>query len=127
MNNFYTLQPTSELQGQSYGLWNPDDSTNSKMKYDSNITSNWKYRQYMQKNANEIMKYNTMQMMNSSGNNPYTVLNTSPVGNTPYLYNSTHDNSGPAYGFRNTDLKQSYMTKEQMKSRMIAPSIPTIF
>ncbi len=81
----------------------------------------------MQKNANEIMKYNTMQSINTSGNNPYTLLNTSPSGNTPYLYNSIHDTSTPLYGFRNSDLKQDYMTKVQIKSRMVAPSIPTNF
>jgi len=73
------------------------------------------------------MKYNTMQAINTSGNNPYTLLNTESVDNTPYLYNSIHDNGSPAYGFRNSDLKQDYINKIQMKSRMIAPSIPTNF
>jgi hypothetical protein len=127
MNNYYTIEPTQELQGTSYSLWQPEGSTNRKIQVDSGISSNWKYRQYMQKNANEIMKYNTMQSINTSGNNPYTILNTNPTGNTPYLYNSVHDTSSPAYGFRNSDLKQDYMTKEQMKSRMVAPSIPTNF
>jgi hypothetical protein len=73
------------------------------------------------------MKYNTMQSINASGNNPYTLLNTKPIQNTPYLYNSIYDTSVPAYGFKNSDLKQNYMTKEQIKSRMISPSIPTNF
>ena len=126
-NNYYTIEPTQELQGTSYSLWQPESSTNRKIQVDTGINSNWKYRQYMQKNANEIMKYNTMQSINTSGNNPYTLLNTSPSGNTPYLYNSIHDTSTPLYGFRNSDLKQDYMTKVQMKSRMVAPSIPTNF
>ena len=126
-NNYYTIETTPELQGAAYSLWQPEGSTNRKIQVDSGISSNWKYRQYMQKNANEIMKYNTMQTINTSGNNPYTLLNTKPVENTPYLYNSVHDTSSPAYGFRNSDLKQDYMTKVQMKSRMVAPSIPTNF
>ena len=81
----------------------------------------------MQKNSNQIMKYNTMQSINESGNNPYTVLNTSPTNSSPFLYNSTQDTSSPAYGFRNSDLKQDYVTKEQRQARMIAPSIPTNF
>jgi len=128
-NNYYTIEPTPELQ--AYSLWQPEGSTNRKIQVDSSISSNWKYRQYMQKNANEIMKYNTMQSINTSGNNPYTVLNTKPVENTPYLYSSVHDTSNPAYEFhqftRNSDLKNDYMTKTQMKSRMVAPSIPTNF
>ena len=81
----------------------------------------------MQKNANEIMKYNTMQSINDSGNNPYTILNTKPVGNIPYLYNSIHDTNVPSYGYINSDWKQDYISKEQMRARMVAPSIPTKF
>ena len=71
------------------------------------------------------MKFNTMQTINDSGNNPYSVLNTNITNRSPYLYSSTHDTNNPAYGIRNSDLKQDYMTKEQMKTKMIAPSIPT--
>lgn len=126
-NNYYTIETTPEIQGEAYSLWQPDNNTNRKIQVDTGITSNWNYRQYMQQNAKEIMKYNTMQSINSSGNNPYTILNTNPVGNTPYLYRSVHDTSSPAFGFRNSDLKQDYMIKEQMKSKMISPSIPTNF
>ena len=126
-NNYYTMEPTQQFQGTDYSLWQPDSSTNRKIQVDTGINSNWKYRQYMQKNANEIMKFNTMQSINTSGNNPYTVLNTKTVGNTPYLYNSIHDISRPEYGFRNSDLKQDYISKQQIKSRMVAPSIPTNF
>jgi hypothetical protein len=126
-NNYYTIQPTQEIQGKSYGLWQPDALTNQKILTDSGVSSNWKYRQYIQKNANDIMKYNTMQAINTSGNNPYTILNINPVNNTPYLYNSIHDTSKPSYGFRESDLKQEFLTKQQIKARMISPSIPTIF
>ena len=126
-NNYYTIEPTQELQGTAYSLWQPDGSTNKQIQVDAGISSNWKYRQYIQKNANEIMKFNTMQSINASGNNPYTVLNTKTVGNTPYLYSSVHDTSKPEYGFINSDLKQDYMTKQQMRSRMVAPTIPTNF
>ena len=33
--------------------------------------------------------------------------------------------NNPEYGFRNSDLKQDYMKKQQMKSKMVSPSIPT--
>ena len=119
---YYTIQPLTP----GYNSWQQDSKINQQIITDSNITSSWKYRQYMQKNANDIMKYNTMQTINASGNNPYTLLNTQPTQNTPYLYNSVHpaQNSIP---YRNSDLKQNYITKEQMKSRMISPSIPTNF
>jgi hypothetical protein len=119
-NTYYTIDPISNSPWQT-------DLTNQKMNADNKITSNWKYRQYMQKNANQIMKFNTMQTINDSGNNPYSVLNTNTTNSSPYLYRSTHDTVNPEYGFRNSDLKQAYTTKIQMKSKMISPSIPTNF
>ena len=123
----YTLkEPIQNIQGMSYNSWQPNGLTNKKIQVDTGIQTNWQYRQFMQTNANNIMKYNTMQTINASGNNPYTLLNTSPTQNTPYLYNSLHQAQG-SIPYRNSDLKQNYMTKEQMKSRMISPSISTNF
>ena len=119
--NYFTVKPTQEVE------YNCNNSlTNTKIRVDAEILTNWQYRQYMQKNDNDIMKFNAMQTIYDSGNNPYTLLNTKPTQNTPYLYNSVHpaQNSIP---YRNSDLKQNYITKEQMKSRMISPSIPTNF
>ena len=126
-NNYYTIETTPELQGQSYSLWQPEGATNRKIQVDTGISSNWKYRQYMQQNAKDIMKYNTMQSIYTSGNNPYTLQNTEQTNTSPFLYNSVHDSNNPSYGYRNSDLKQDYMTKEQMRSRMVAPSISTEF
>ena len=124
-NNYYTIEPTQEIQGLSYGLWQPGFEINKQIKDDTGITSNWKYRQYMQKNANDIMKYNTMQSINASGNNPYTLLNTNTVNNIPHLYSSLHDTNNPKCGYRDTDLKRDYMKKQQIKARMISLTIPT--
>jgi hypothetical protein len=127
MSNYYTISPHQNANGIDYGVWQPDAVVNQKIHTDSNISSNWKYRQYMQKNASHIMKYNTMESIYSSGNNPYTINNTEPTNKTPYLYTSLQNTSSPAYGLRNSDLKQDYMTKENMRFRMVAPTIPTNF
>lgn len=127
MNNYYTIEPTQQIHGSSYGLWQPQGLINNKIRVDSGINSNWNYRQYMQKNAKDIMKFNTMQSINDSGNNPYTILNTRPTENTPHLYSSLHDTSNPPYGFRDSDLMQDFLTKQQIKARMISPSIHTNF
>jgi hypothetical protein len=126
-NNYYTIYPQQNFQGSNYNSWQPEALTNKKILVEGGISSNWKYREYMQKNANQIMKYNTMESIYTSGNNPYTVLNTAPTNKSPYLYSSNYDTSNPAYGFRNSDLKQEYMTKQQMKAKMVSPSIPTNF
>ena len=69
----------------------------------SEFTSNWKYRQFLQANATHVMKNNTMQAIQSSGNNPYA-------------QNVTH-NEHPS------DLKQSYLQSRRRKATMVAPSI----
>ena len=124
---YYTIEPQQNFQGLNYNSWQPEALTNNKILADTGIQTNWKYRQYMQKNANQIMKYNTMESIYTSGNNPYTVVNNEPTNKSPFLYTSIHQTNNPAYGFRNSDLKQSYTSKQQVKAKMIAPSIQTFF
>ena len=126
-NNYYTIEPQQNFQGANYNLWQPEALTNNKIQVNSGINSNWKYRQYMQKNANQIMKYNTMESINNSGNNPYTILNTKQTNTSPHLYKSIYDNNDLTYLTKNSDLKQDYLKKEQMKSRMVSPYISTNF
>ena len=126
-NTYYTMEPQQKFQGANYSSWQPEALINNKILVDTGINCNWKYRQYIQKNANQIMKYNTMESIYASGNNPYTILNNTPTNKSPYLYSSIYDTNNPTYGFRNSDLKQDYMSKQQIQARMIAPSIPTNF
>jgi hypothetical protein len=51
-------------------------------------------------------------------------MGTDVANKTPFLYDSIHDNNNPSVGFRNSDLKQSFMTRQQRQARMIAPTIP---
>ena len=91
-----------------------------------NMSSNWKYRQYMQSNATQIMKYNEHDSMNASGNNPYMALDSiNPNANVPHLFTSLHDTRMPNYGVNNSDLKQNFMKKQQFNSVLLSPAIPT--
>ena len=120
-NTYYTMTPTNILSSS----WQPDAIINNKIQSTSSITSNWKYRQYIQNNANHIMKYNTMEYIYASGNNPYSVTNKIPSSNSPFYFSSLYDSSAPNYGLSNSDLKQEFIQKQQMNGRMVAPSIPT--
>ena len=119
-DTYYTLDPNQFLTVKS--SWQPEAQTNNKIQTESNLTSNWKYRQYMQQNANQIMKYNTMQTFYESGNNPYSVLNTGQTNKTPILFKSTYDTNNLG---QISDLKRDYLKKEQMKSKMVSPYIST--
>ena len=124
-NNTYYTMPPMMSDGRNYSSWQPESVLNDKIKQDAGINSNWKYRQYLQQNANNIMKFNMMETISNSGNNPYAVDNKTPSSNMPHLFTSTHDTSSPAYGFNNSDLKRDFMTKQQMSARMVSPSIQT--
>ena len=65
---YYTVTPVNPQEAS----WQPDAVINNKIHIESGITSNWKYRQYMQNNAKHIMKYDSMEYIYASGNNPYT-------------------------------------------------------
>jgi|LakMenE01Jun11ns_1017448.scaffolds.fasta_scaffold9950921_3 hypothetical protein len=120
-NTYYTVIPVNPLESS----WQPDAVINNKIHVDSGITSNWKYRQYIQNNANQIMKYNTMEYIYSSGNNPYTITDNIINDKVPHRFSSLYDTNVPNYESNNSDLKQDFVKKQQMSARMIAPSIAT--
>ena len=128
MNNFtntntkyYTVTPVNLFESS----WQPDAVVNNKIHVDADLISNWKYRQYIQNNANQIMKYNTMEYIYSSGNNPYAISNKISSENVPYKFSSLYDTNKPNVGFSNSDLKQDFLQKQQLSARMIAPSFQT--
>lgn len=125
--NYYTLDSTDMRGIKNYSSYQPESQVNQIIQQENKLNSSWKYRQYLQKNANDIMKYNTMQYMYTSGNNPHAVTNKTPSNNIPFMYKNIHDTSSPAFGLNNSDLKRDYMTKESINVRMIAPTIPTNF
>ena len=126
-NNIYYDMPPMMSDGRNYATWQPEAVVNNKIREQEGIKSNWHYRRFLQNNAKDIMKYNTNEAINASGNNPYTMVNNHPSSNVPLLYKSNYDNSKPTYGLHNSDLKNDYRTREQLNGRMVAPTIPTNF
>lgn len=117
-NQYYTMNMSSPINP----AWQPQASVNNKIIQDSNIMSNWKYRQYIQQNANQIMKYNSMESINASGNNPYYGTDASQsTSNIPHLYNSLQSKSIT----HDSDLKRDFLNKQRLNARMVAPSIST--
>lgn len=115
---YYTVTPINPVESS----WQPDAIINNKIHVESGITSNWKYRQYIQNNANHIMKYNTMEYIYASGNNPYITDNSAiQTQGMPYKFSSLHE---PNFEFNNSDLKQDFLKKQQFNARLISPAFP---
>ena len=126
-NNINYNMPPMMSDGRNYSSWQPEAVINSKIQKQEGITSNWQYRNFLQNNATNIMKFNYLDAVNASGNNPNTYINTQPSKNSPFVFTSTHDQNKPNFGYNNSDLKQFYLSREQLNARMISPSIPTNF
>ena len=121
-NNIHFNYPPIMSDGRNYSQWQATAQINNEIKKEANITSNYEYRNYLTKNADSIIKYNQLQSCNECGSCYYT--NSQPIKNTnPYLFKSCGDQSTP-YGYENSDLKNIYLSRHELQTRKIAPSIP---
>lgn len=122
-NNIHFNFPPIMADGRNYATWQPDAVVNKRIQEKENIHNNWTYRQYLQKNGLSIMKYNSNEACYDLGLNPHVYTGKTPSNNVPYTFKSTFDNSKPGYGYCNSDLKNPYLTSEQLNARIISPSI----
>ena len=56
-NNIHYNMPPMMNDGRNYSTWEPESIVNSKIQKKEVIKSNWEYRQYLQNNANNIIKF----------------------------------------------------------------------
>jgi hypothetical protein len=122
-NNIHFNFPPIMADGRNYASWQPEAVVNEKIQKKENIHSNWSYRQFLQNNGLEIMKYNSLESCYDLGLDPHTQTNNTPSTNVPYKFKSAFDASTPGYGYCNSDLKNPYLSREQLNSRLVSPSI----
>lgn len=122
-NNIHFNFPPIMNDGRNYASWQPDAVINQRIQQKEGITNNWNYRQYLQQNGTQIMNYNNTEACYELGLDPHVQTGKTPSDNVPYTFRSTFDTSKPGFGYCNSDLKNPYLTSEQLNSRMVAPSI----
>jgi len=122
-NNIHFNFPPIMADGRNYATWQPESVINTRIQKEENIKTNWSYRQYMQQNGLQIMKYNAAESCYDLGLNPHANTNRTPSDNVPYTFKSTFDDSRPGYGYSNSDLKNPYLSREQLNARLISPSV----
>jgi hypothetical protein len=128
-NNKFDAMPAFMQDGRLMSnSWQPGAENNVAMLKNNNITNSWQYRQYMIKNANIIRDYNHSECCNEMGcstNKNYAELQGNKIRDihaTPHIYNSPYDNTTPK-GYTNSDLKETYLTREELNSRKVILSI----
>jgi hypothetical protein len=122
-NNIHFNYPPIMADGRNYSSWQPEAAVNKNIQHKEGIKSNWQYRQYMQNNGLQIMKYNSQEACNNLGLPCHQQTDNTPSSNVPHKYKSTFDTNNPGYGYCNSDLKNPYLSREQLNARMISPSI----
>jgi hypothetical protein len=99
----------------------PEAVLNNSLVKELGIQSNWEYRQYLTQNAKYIMRYNYQESSNDVGYfkryadtpNQYSV---------PFVYPSFISQETPN-GYQKSDLKQMYLSREQLNARKVSPVI----
>ena len=129
-NNKYPQFPPLMSDGRSVtASWQPESSINADLIESNGITSNWQYRRFLTHNAKQIMEYNFRESSNDVGyykrpvDLPSMQSNTvSDLYKSPYAFTSVLDRTKP-FGHSNSDLKELYLSREQLNARKIAPVI----
>jgi len=120
-NNIHFNFPPIMADGRNFASWQPEAVVNDRIRQQENITTSWQYRQYLTNNASEIMKMNSYGACEELGLPSSFQSKATPSSNVPYTFKSTFDTNVPGFGYNNSNLKQPYLTREQLQSRMIAP------
>ena len=124
-NNQYKDFPGKMADGRALiASWQPEAVINNEIIRETGIKTNWEYRQFMTSNAKEIMTYNFTEACNDVGyykrfvEPPKSQIDSS----SPHIYQSINDNT-PVMGVQTSDLKQMYLSREQLQSRKVSPVI----
>lgn len=122
VNNQYGNFPPLMSDGRtSIASWQPEAVRNNELLKSNDIKSNNAYRNFLTKNGNQIMKLDFMSSLNDVGF--YKRYADQPKHDvSPYLYKSYLDDSQPD-GYSNSDLKDLYVSREQLQARKVSPII----
>jgi len=125
-NNIHKDEPPLMMDGRNYSSWQPESVINNRIQTKEGIRTNWEYRQFLQNNGNDIMKYNHEEYcyyLGIDANIAVSDDNAQTKGNEPYTFKSVHDTKIPSYGYCKSDLKNPYLTREQLNARILSPAI----
>ena len=122
-NNIHFNFPPIMTDGRNYSSWQPEAIINERIQKKENIHTNWDYRQFMTQNGIEIMKIDNQEACYNLGLNPHYNSNKTPSDNVPFMYSSSMDTRNPGFGYPTSNLKNVYLTREQLQAKQFSPSI----
>lgn len=117
-NNIHFNYPPIMSDGRNYASWQPEAVINERIQKQEGIQSNWGYRQFLQHNSNKIREYNNLEVCYDLGLNPHVNTGKTPSSNVPFKFKSVYDTNRPGFGYCNSDLKNPYLTSEQLNAKL---------
>jgi hypothetical protein len=120
-NNIHFDLPPLMSDGRNYTNYKTPSTVNENIIRNNNIRTNNDYIRFLTNNAEKLIGLNHVRACGSVGNTDFnTTMNRKYFGNNKYLYKSCEDKSQP-FGYESSDLKNIYLTRQQLQSRMVSP------
>ena len=125
-NNQYSDFPPLMSDGRSLvASWQSQSLLNDNLIKENNIQTNWQYRRYIQNNAESIMRNSFVEAANDMGY--YERMNRDMQSNYTSIGDQSRFTSYSSMGQsaipNNSDLKLSYLTREELEKRYQLPLI----
>ena len=121
-NNIHLDHPPLMSDGRNFITIQPDNQLNQDILVENRIMSNNEYRKYLSNNADKIIANNQLESCSMSKCFRDFKQPENNGVNQPYFFASAFDNTTP-FGYVNSDMKSVYLTREQLQSRKIAPTL----
>jgi len=122
-NNIHFDFPPIMADGRNFSSWQPDALVNEHIQKQEHIKTNWQYRQFLTNNASSIMKINSQEACADLGLPCHFSTNATPSSNVPFTFRTTYDTNKPGFGYSQSNLKNPYLSREQLQARLVAPVI----
>lgn len=120
-NNVYKNTLPNMSDGRHFNHTSVDQQViNEQNRKGLGIETNNDYRKYLVDNAKDIIKNNSLYHYSKVGN-PVLFPEIIPRS-TPYLYDSSLSSARPN-GYQDSDLKNHYLSREELERMRYAPSI----
>jgi len=117
-NNIHDDFPALMSSGNLYTDYKSACKINNEIKEKNGVKSNYQYRQWLIKNAESVMKSNSVAASaQCCGHMDHF---TPRPDSQKYLYKSCSDNTKP-FGYESSDLKNLYLSRQELQGRLSAP------
>lgn len=117
-NNIHFNIPPLMSDGRHYTTFDPSFKANNELRHSLGIKNNYQYRQWLINNSQSVTKHNKKVACNESSK--CIVEAAQAPSQQKYLFKNCADESRP-YGYEESDLKNMYVTRKALQSKLKAP------